>query len=48
MPHLRTTDLCNKNFLRPYIDLLKNGTVVDWFGTKVCMLLYIMRELLDN
>jgi len=26
---LRTTDLCNKNFLRPYIDLRKNGTVVD-------------------
>jgi len=29
MPLLRTTDLCNKIFLRPYIDLLKNATVVD-------------------
>ena len=27
--HLKTTDPCNKNFLRPYTDLLKNGTVVD-------------------
>ena len=27
--HLRTTDLCNEKFLQPYINLLKNGTMVD-------------------